>query len=286
MSTRSAAGHSPAPARTMQDMDLIDAHLKHLRAAGFSPRTVGERDAVLRRINRELPMGLVQATVEELEDWLAREGWAAETRKTYYTHVAGFFTWATDPNRPRLDWNPVLSLIRPKAPPGVPRPVSDAELGTAMKQTSDPYRRLVVLAAYAGLRCCELATIDRADISESALVIRGKGGKERVVPTSTQVWACVKDLPGGLIAGGFRAEDLHRGGNRYLKRHVNRDVSWHRFRHWFGTTLLANGADLRTVQELMGHSSPATTAIYTQITDRQRQIAIAALPVLDAPESA
>lgn len=270
----------------MPDMDLIDAHLKHIRAGGYSHNTVERRAALLRRMNRELPMGLEHATVEELEDWLAREGWSAETRKTYYTHVTGFFGWATDPNRPRLDWNPALSLTRPKAPAGVPRPVSDDELTRAMRCGLEPYRRLVVLAAYAGLRCCELATIERADITESALVVKGKGGKERIVPTAPQAWQCVRDLPDGLIGGGVTAERLHRDGNQYLSRNVGRGITWHRFRHWFGTTLLARGADLRTVQELMGHSSPATTAIYTQITDRQRQIAIAALPALGAPESA
>ena len=57
-------------------------------------------------------------------------------------------------------------------------------------------------------------------------------------------------------------------------------VTLHRFRHWFATTLLANGTDLLTVSKLLGHSSTSTTAVYCQITDGQRRTAIQALPVL------
>lgn len=279
-----ATGHSAGQGSTLTNMDLIDAHIAHIKAGGYSRNTVEDRGILLRRINRELPMGLERATVEELEGWLSRDGWSAQTRATYYGHVRGFFAWAGHPNRPILDWDPSASLVRPRVPLGLPRPVSDAELAQAITQTRPPWRMFVVLAAYAGLRCCELATIDRTDVSERYLIVTGKGGKTRPVPTSPQIWRLVEPLPPGLLAGGRTAEVITRDGNEHLRRRVGRGITWHRFRHWFGTNLLGRGANLRTVQELMGHASPATTAIYTQITDEQRVMAIAALPAL-APAS-
>lgn len=286
MNTRLAAGDGPATERTIPDMDLIEVHIKHIKAAGLARNTVEDRTAILRRMDRELPMGLERATVEELEHWLSRDGWSTSTRATYYAHVRSFFTWAGHPNRPLLDWDPSASLSRPRVPPGVPRPCSDDELIHALRWARDPWRRLVLLAAYAGLRCCELAVIERGDITDRTLMVRGKGGKTRVVPTNPEVWQVVEPLPAGLIAGGKTAELITRVGNSYLHRLGLTGVTFHRFRHWFGTNLLRHGADLRTVQELMGHASVSTTAGYTQITDEQRRIAIAALPVLIAPASA
>lgn len=272
--------------RKISCMDLIDAHIAHIRAAGAAEATVVARKQLLKRLDRELPMGLERATVEELEHWLACEGWTRGTRATYWAHVRAFFRWAANPARPVLDYDPSASLSRPRVPLGVPHPCTDAQLVQAITQARPPWRRLIILAAYAGLRCCELATVTRNDINEHVLIVRGKGDKERVIPTYPYVWAEVSDLaPGELIAGGRTAEKITKNGNRHLRRIGLPGITMHDFRHWFATNCLAQGADLRVVQELLGHASPATTAVYTQITSRQRQIAVAALPAL-APTSA
>jgi integrase/recombinase XerD len=260
--------------------DLIDAHLAHMRAGGLAENTVDDRRKVLYRVNKELLLGLEQATVEELADWMARKGWSAQTRATYYGHVRGFFNWACDPRNPKLDYDPSEALIRPKVPATLPRPVSDAELAFAMGRASVRWYRCVVLAAYAGLRCCELATITTFDVSRSTITVTGKGGKQRSIPTADVIWDAIRPLPPGPINPDHDADGIARVGNAHLRRIGLHGVTMHRFRHWFGTNLLGRGANLRTVQELMGHSSPATTAIYTLVTDEQRQIAIAALPAL------
>lgn len=260
--------------------DLIDAHLAHMRASGLATNTIDDRRKLLYRINQDLPLGVEQATVEELSDWMANRTWSAQTRATYYGHLRGFFVWACDPRHPRLDYDPSEVLTRPKVPATLPRPVTDAELSHAMAKASVYWYRNIVLAAYAGLRDCELAIITTYDITETRITVTGKGGKRRHIPTSSLIWAAIQPLPAGEINPGRDADWIARIGNRHLRRIGLRGVTMHRFRHWFGTNLLAHGANLRTVQELMGHSSPATTAIYTQVTDEQRQMAIAALPAL------
>lgn len=270
--------------------DLIAAYAQHLRAAGRRRRTIGTYVELLHRVDRDLPLGIEQATVEELTAWLARDEWAAATRALYHAGIRGFFDWACA--NAHLDWNPAASLTRPRVPAGVPRPVTHEELAHALTYTSAPtWRLLVLLAAYAGLRDCELATVRREHVTDERLTIRGKGGKSRAVPTWPQVWALVHALPPGPLAGGLTARQIPKMARREMDRIGLPGVTMHRFRHWFGTYLLrparlgGAGADLRTVQGLLGHASPAQTATYTEITDEQRQMAIAALPVLVNPAS-
>lgn len=257
--------------------ELIAKHLAHIRAGGFSPNTIEDREKLLRRIDRDLPMGIEEATVEELAGWLANPRWTRRTKAVYFGHIRGFFGWACDPRNPYLDWDPSASLIRPRVPGGAPKPVTDEELATCLDQLEQPWRRFVLLAAYAGMRCCEIAEIGRRNITRQNIRIKGKGDKVRLVPTAEIVWAEVCGLSGPIAPDDDAASLSRRSRHRFARIGLP-DVTMHRFRHWFGTNLVGRGVGLRTVQELMGHASPATTALYTLVTDEQRQMAIAALP--------
>lgn len=268
--------------------EWIARHLAHTRAGGLAENTIEDRRDVLSRLDRDLPMGLVEATVEELEDWLSRPGWCNQTKATYYGHIVAFFRWSADPNRyPHLSYDPSVSLTRPTVPAGIPRPVTDEQLATILDKAVGRWRIYCVLAAYAGLRACEIATIRREDITEHTINIHGKGGKKSAIPTHPAIWAAVRHFPDGPIAqraaGKVTAKWLSSRTGHYLRTKVGVPASLHRLRHWFGTSTLSNGANLRVVQELMRHSSPATTAVYTKVTDEQRQIAVSTLPVLAPP---
>lgn len=260
--------------------DRIAAHLAHLRAGGRSEHTIEDREKVLRRLERDLPRGLDKAAVRELEAWLGHPAWSRQTRATYHLHLSGYYRWChANGHLPR---DPSITLIKPRVPHGVPRPATDAQLQRALTHGVHPYRTSVLLAAYATCRAAEVAGLDRDDIDRDAIRILGKGGKERIVPTHPLVWEAVEPLPSGPLVIWCR----HRVDGDWVSRHVSAwltaiglpEVTLHRFRHWCATNLLNHGADLRTVQELMGHSSPTTTAIYTQITDRQRRTAVLTLP--------
>lgn len=270
--------------------DLIDAHIAHIRAGGYAGTTTADREELLRRMDRDLPMGLDQATTEELADWLARPGWSAETRATYYTHLRGFYTWACHPNSPILDWDPSAGLIRPRRPDAEPRPCTDAELAHILDHAVMPYGTWARLAAFGGLRCCEISVIDRVDITSAALHLRGKGGVLATVPMHPEIWRVVEPLPPGPVARDIDGTRLTPGqvstrAGEYFRRHLHLRVSMHKLRHWYGTNLLRSGANIRVVQKNMRHKTLATTARYTAVTDREREIAVAALPVprTDAP---
>jgi site-specific recombinase XerD len=271
---------------------LIDAYLRHAQAKGHSKQTIRDRGKLLHRLDRILPMGLAQATIEELEDFLAgpEEGWAPETRATYFTTITGFFRWASNPKNPRIDYDPSESLSRPPVPAGVPHPASEEQLQRALGLPA-PWNVAVALAAYASARCCEVAALDRADIDRTSIRLLGKGGKTRVVPTHDVVWALVSDLPTGPLIVREKHPERPADGMyvtsrtlTMLRRAGLRGVSMHWFRHRFATLALrpkehgGAGASVRVVQELMGHASVKTTARYTAITEGERREAVATLP--------
>ena len=274
--------------------DLIDRHVRKCEADGLAESTIDKRQELLLRLDRDLPMGLGQATTEELQDFLARYR-KAETKASYYGHIVGFFKWACDPRAPRIDYNPAIGLSRPRTPRGLPKPATDAEVAFALATLPHPWLAYVALAAYEGARCIEISRLDRRNITEQETRLHGKGDKERVLKTHAEVWRIVQGLPPGPIAyriagkGGVDADYVSSSARWKLARIGMEGMTLHRFRHWYATTQLkpvkygGAGASIRTVQENMGHANLASTAIYTLVTNEERADAIDSLPTFSAP---
>lgn len=268
--------------------ELIERHLKHCDASGLANTTIEKRSELLHRIDRTLPMGLGQATTEELEDFLARCR-AAETKASYYGHVVGFFRWACDPRNPRIDYDPSVALRRPRVRRGQPKPVTNEQVAQALGELPDPWLTWVVLAAYEGARCIEIARAERDDITAESTRLHGKGGKTRTLKTHAEVWRVVEPLPAGPLAhrtdgAPADADYLSNSARQKFERIGMSGVTLHRFRHWYATTQLrpqkfgGAGASIRTVQMNLGHDSLNSTAIYTFASDEERADAIDSLP--------
>lgn len=267
--------------------DLISEYLEWSRVCGHSRRTIAGRRDILSRADTTLPHGLAAATADELRAWIYRDEWSASTRETYYGAIRAFFVWATDPHDPRVDFDPTVLLPRPPRPRGLPRPVTDRQLRRILAEAAEPYRTWAVLAAYAGLRCCEIAQLDRGDITERTITIRrGKGGKPGIVPTHPAVWSAVRDLDDGPMAytdtGELAtAQYISIRSALHFRRQLGMPgVALHRLRHWCGTEVYRATRDIRVTQEILRHASPTTTAIYTLISDEERRTAIHALPIV------
>jgi site-specific recombinase XerD len=138
-------------------------------------------------------------------------------------------------------------------------------------------RALVELVYSAGLRSAEAVGLDLADVDfeqELVHVRSGKGGKDRVVPLGEEAahWAAryVREARPELVRGAADALFLSVNGRRLDTSTLRRVVPHpHRLRHAFATHLLEGGADLRTIQELLGHSSLSTTQIYSHVDARR-----------------
>jgi integrase len=271
--------------------ELIDLFLDHLRERGRAPRTIDIRRQTLTRIDESLPLGLESANADELREWIYRDNWAPNTRASYWTSANAFFAWATRSIDPHLSFNPMDLLSPPTSERGLPRPITDDQLARILRDAAEPYRTWSILAAYEGMRCCEISRGDREHISQAETWIwKGKRGKPRIVPTHPTAWTAVQDLPAGPLARratGVRINPKHvsQDASEYLSDMLSESVGLHRLRHWFATTLRRAGKDILVIKELMGHSSLTTTQIYALVPDEERRLAVAALPTLTAASS-
>jgi site-specific recombinase XerD len=147
-------------------------------------------------------------------------------------------------------------------------------------------RALVELVYSAGLRSAEAVGLDLVDVDfeREAVHVRGKGGKERIVPLGEEAayWIAryLRDARPRLARGAADALFLSARGRRLDTSTLRRLVPHpHRLRHAFATHLLEGGADLRTIQELLGHSSLSTTQVYSHVDGRRlRRVYDAAHP--------
>ena len=165
---------------------------------------------------------------------------------------------------------------------------------------------LLELLYGSGLRLSEVAGLNLADVDVRNRTVRvvGKGNKERMVPMSRPSIEALNNYteqgrPNLIADRRSQALFLNRYGGRLSQRSVqmlvqryalraglSRDIHTHTLRHSFATHLLDGGADLRVVQELLGHASPATTQVYTHVSPAQaRKVYLAAHPRAGAPES-
>jgi len=174
------------------------------------------------------------------------------------------------------------AALAPRRPRRLPDPPRAAEV----EQTLDGLvgdgplalrnRALVELLYSAGLRSAEAVGLDLADVDfeQEHVLVRGKGGKERVIPLGEEAaWWVARYLEHArpqLAAGAENALFLSVRGRR-LDTSTLRRISPHphRLRHAFATHLLEGGADLRTIQELLGHSSLSTTQIYSHVDGKR-----------------
>lgn len=280
--------------------DLIDAHCAWLRAGRKSPRTVGEREEWLRRADRLLPGGIIDATQAELTEWFEtkereraddedeKAGWSIATAEKAFYHLNGFFEWgvnprhALDPAEPIFVDNPLAGMIRPHAPLGEPRPMTDAELEYVLTEAREPHRTAALMAVSAGLRCSELSRQRREHLDEDNVWVLGKGGRKASVPMQPDLWRELRDEPRGIIIehrGGVSDGRLmsHRFA-AYCSRTLDMPgIALHRFRHKYAELLRRAGADLATISANMRHKHYSSTEIYFRPGETERRIAAQAL---------
>ena len=207
--------------------------------------------------------------------------------RTFYRHLV---------ERGELEANPADLVSSPKKDSYLPKVLKPDEVGELLERIpgSTPLdlrdRALLELAYAAGLRAEELVNLDVKNLDADAEEVRveGKGGRTRVVPVGEHAWrALERYLARGrtvLSAGESEALFLSKTGKRLSTSDVRRrlklqtrraGISPHTLRHSFATHLLEGGADLRTIQELLGHSSISTTQTYTRVESKRLKKAYA-----------
>lgn len=202
--------------------------------------------------------------------------------------LRGFFKWFCANEYGTS--NPAQTLELPKLPKKLPKVMTEEELNTILNSDLNTEESLIVELLYGcGLRVSELVNLklNNIDINSKYIQCFGKGSKERIVPFGEKAKAALKKFlkTRDTILLKNKIENskvlfLKPDGKQITRQDVynfirkqgekiHKHISPHTLRHSFATHLLENGADLRVVQELLGHSDVSTTQLYTHITKKR-----------------
>jgi integrase/recombinase XerC len=236
-----------------------------------------------------------------LRSWLAKQQSMGQARATTQRRVAAarvFFAWAEQNGR--VTGNPAAGLTSPRLVRSLPPTLGQADAAAMLaeavavvEQGGGPLATrdvaMLELLYASGMRVSELCGLDLGDLDAARSVVRvfGKGRKERTVPVGRPAWRALDAwisvsrpqlATAESAAAVFVGERGRRIDPRVVRRVVHRalhvidgapDLGPHGLRHAMATHLLEGGADLRSVQEILGHASLATTQIYTHVTDER-----------------
>ncbi|MGE5485209.1 MAG: site-specific tyrosine recombinase XerD [Ignavibacteriales bacterium] len=231
-----------------------------------------------------------RATVVAYLLFLQKQGKATATIARRLAALRSFYQFLL--REKYVDKDPTANLESPKLEKRLPKVLTIKEVETLLKQpnpvTASGLRDKAMLELlYAtGIRVSELISLNVDDISLDMGYIRcsGKGSKERIVPVGSVAVKCVADYLGSgrgrlvpdrdeqaLFVNHHGKRLTRQGFWKIVKRYahdarISKEITPHTLRHSFATHLLENGADLRSVQEMLGHADISTTQIYTHIT--------------------
>jgi integrase/recombinase XerC len=256
----------------------IAAYLRWMRAKKLSPTSIATAKSVLHGVARVAGVPILDVTRDDMLAWqMSRaDQLAPGSLITKISYVRGFYRWALREGLIEVD--PSEALEPPRAPRRLPRPIPEDALASALSSADDYLRVILSLAAFGGLRACEIASLDWSEVTLTGrtpcILVVGKGGHERVVDISPPLADALAALPhrhGPVIRrldgrpGHISPKRASAIANEFLDAHgfPNR---LHALRHRFGTAVYGASRDIRATQEALGHASPSTTAIYAAVT--------------------
>ena len=279
-------------------MNYIDIFLESLIAEkGRSLKTIESYGRDLIAAEEEIGP-LVDAGATDLENFLAhlsRSGMANSTIARKTSALRGFYKFLK--LEKIIDENPAKMLDSPKRVKNIPGVLSTEDIDLLISnagdiKTSVRLRAMLEVMYASGLRVSELCELPMTAIMDGKLLVRGKGGKERIVPIhfgaadALNKYLAVREY---FLPGGRESKYVFPGSGK--GGHITRDaffklikkcavlsgispasVSPHKLRHSFASHLLAGGANLRAIQTMLGHADIATTQVYTHVqTDKLKR---------------
>jgi integrase/recombinase XerD len=267
--------------------ETVDSFRNHLEELGRSPNTIRQYTWHAQRMLDHLGKDPGSITREDLSRYrhhLANECDYTKTSLYMVTMaIKSFFGF--------LGIDTADTLPRPQRRKSLPKYLTEAEAHRLlMAAEHDPRdHAILTIMAYTGLRVSEVCQLDCEEINlveRTLTVVSGKGDKDRMVVFAQPTAVALRRWIEARDEGDTDALFLNRRGNRLtprslqriVKRYANdagirKVVTPHVLRHTMATTLLRHGADIRIIQQLLGHSSIATTQIYTHVDDQMLKTA-------------
>lgn len=262
-------------------------------ARRLSPLTIRERSRVLAQFHKDSGVQPCHAQAIDVMRWFAdHDHWSQSSHCTYHAYLSAWFKWL-QAQEFRAD-NPMVKLGAPKQPDRLPRPVSDADVRALL--TGSSYKRthaMIMLAAFQGLRVHEIAKVRAEDIDteRGTLAVKGKGGSNHELPLHPRVANMSYSMP---RRGWWFPAPVTRPGEHVRGKSVSQAIgdamgrcgiaaTPHALRHYFASRLLADGADLLTVRDLLRHKNIATTTVYAKLPTGVRSRALSRIDPWQSP---
>jgi integrase/recombinase XerC len=269
-------------------------------SGGRKPQTSAVAGTIPVSLTRTI-MGATADLIREFLSHLGEQHYSAATMARKIATLRSFYKWAD--RRGLSDTNPMTLIRTPRQGKRLPKAITIEQIEKLLAAPDDKEvlgmrdRAMLETLYSTGIRVSELVglEIDDIDMAGEAVKVKGKGKKERVVPLGAHALGAIRKYVDMLKADGrllsawaegraLKPLFVNKHGGRLSSRSVRRKldkylkqvgldptISPHTLRHSFATHLLDNGADLRSVQELLGHQSLSTTQVYTHLTTQRMQ---------------
>ncbi len=273
-----------------ENLENYRNYLKYERA--YSDNTVGAYMNDLNKYEEFLKKDILESDTEDLEKYLKYiKNLESTTVAHKITSIKSYFNYNI--KRGIVSVNPADKVSRPKLTKHLPEYLTEEEVGKLLDvEVESPYdyrnKTILELLYSSGIRISELVNIKTPnyDSEECLIRIMGKGSKERIVPLGDYAVNIMNDYMNNYrplinkkhtdyVFINNRGDKISRQfifkviKKEALKKGIKKDISPHTLRHTFATHLLKNGADLRIIQELLGHENISTTQIYTHVTNNK-----------------
>ena len=241
---------------------MLEHHLNRLTLAGYRPRTIYARRALLTAFAAHMQRPLSEATRLDVESFLSRP-LSSQTRHTYLQHLRGFYRWAADEG---LCQDPTVKVASVRVRKGTPRPIDSDALALAIHDAPARMRAWLLLMSHAGLRCCEVAPLRPIDVLDGKVPLlylrEVKGGGSATVPAHPLVLDALASLP---VRNGLWWDVTPHHVTVQVSRYFRERgvaATAHQLRHFAGTSWYRASHDLLAVKALLRHASVASTEVY------------------------
>jgi site-specific recombinase XerC len=255
-------------------LKVLGRYFDYMRARGYARGTVFTRFAIANEWLTLHP-DPTTPTWRDVEQWAAARGLTPASTRGLLVNLRAFYRWARREGYVTVD--PTGLVGRPPVPMRLPRPAPEQAIGRLFDIGDERLRAVVALMACAGLRCCECSRLDWCDVNLTAatVIVMGKGSRERLIDLSPDVvralaaWRLASGPTGAVFVGASGRRMSPAAVSLFAARAFRAQgspVTAHQLRHRCATMALQQpGVDLLAVRDLLGHSSVATTQIYTAV---------------------
>lgn len=210
---------------------------------------------------------ITQQTIREFIYSLRSNGRSAKTINRKITCLRLFFRYLSDVVQ-EINHNPTIGIKNLKSPKNLPKWLPVEEVEKLINKPKPIEDQLIIELLYgSGIRVSELTGIQIKDIllNQKRILIKGKGSKERYVPISENALVLLKNFVNNKTPEENLIPLTTRSVQRRLKKYLP-NLTPHMLRHSFGTHILQNGGNIKSVQEILGHEKLTTTAIYLHVS--------------------